>query len=183
MSNSLVKLLDNSIIPAAVMVLSKLLGIILVSNFFGIAWSLREYANSMFATSTVLNPDDVIIVTSYSDLFMYIVLATFFSLAVFRSIFFHNTHVTEMVVLSLSKFNMLNLIKDSATVYSKAGGWWIFMVFTNLLIWLNYFSDRTYLWVAIVTTLATVVLSTILLIDIYREISLIKKHPSKYNWN
>ncbi len=183
MSKSLVKILDYSIFPAAVTILSKFLGILLVTRFFGIAWSFRDYTGSIFAVTTVLKPEDVITVTAYSDLFMYIVAALFFSVAVFRAIFFHNTHTSEMVILSLSKFNLLNLIKDSYTVYGMTAGWWIFMILSNLLIWVNIFMGKGFDWIGIITTLSSFILSIVLFLDVYREISLIRKHPSRYEWN
>lgn len=180
MSKSLVKILDYSIFPASVLILAKFLGILLVSNYFSIAWSLRDYTGSIFAISTVLKSEDVIIVTAYSDLFMYIIAALFFSIAVFRTIYLHNTHVSEMTILSLSKLNLMNLIKDSYTVYGMTAGWWIFMVLSNVLIWVNVATDKSYSWIGVITTLASFVLSFVLFLDVYREISLIRKHPSKY---
>jgi len=183
MSKSLVKILDYSVFPAAVTILSKFIGILLVTQFFGIAWSFRDYTGSIFAVTTVLNVDDIAIVTGYSDLFMYIIAALFFSIAVFRAIFFHNTHTSEMVILSLSKLNLLNLIKDSYTVYGMTAGWWIFMVLSNFLIWVNIAMGKSFEWIGIVATLSSLVLSLVLFLDVYREISLIRKHPSKYEWN
>ncbi len=183
MSKTLVNLLDYSLLPAAVLILSKFLGILITIRIFNIAWSLRDYSTSVFAVSTVLRAEDVITVTAYSDLFMYIVVAFFFSIAVFRTIYLHNTHPSEMVILSLAKFNLLNLIKDSYTVYGMAGGWWIFMVLSNFLIWINIIAEKSYSWIGIVTTAATLFLSLVLFIDVYREISLVRKHPSKYQWH
>jgi len=183
MSKSLVKILDYSIFPAAVTILSKFIGILLATQLFGIAWSIRDYGSSTFAVTTVLKTEDVITVTAYSDLLMYIVTALFFSIAVIRAIFFHNTHTSEMVILSLSKLNLLNLIKDSYTVYGMTAGWWIFMVLSNLLIWLNIFAGKSIEWIGIVTTLSSLVLSLVLFLDVYREISQIRRHPSKYEWN
>lgn len=183
MSKSLVRILDYSIFPASVLILAKFLGVILVARYFNIAWSLRDYTGSVFAVSTVLKAEDVILVTSYSDLFMYVVAALFFSIAVFRTIFLHNTHANEMVILSLSKLNLLNLIKDSYTVYGMTAGWWIFMVLSNALIWINISLDKTYSWIGVLTTLSSFLLSFVLFLDVYREISLIRKHPSKYKWH
>lgn len=183
MSKSLVKILDYSIFPASVLVLSKFFGILLVTHFFGIVWSLRDYSGSIFAVSTVLRSEDVTTVTAYSDLFMYIIAALFFSVAVFRAIFLHNTHTSEMVIMSLTKLNLLNLVKDSYTVYGMTAGWWIFMILGNLLIWVNIFLAKSYLWIGLLTTLSTVILSLVLLFDVHREISQIRKHPSKYQWD
>lgn len=183
MSNILVKLLDYSLLPAAVIVVAKFAGVLLTVNFFAIDWTLREYTSSAFAVSSVLNLEDLKIVTAYSDLFMYIIIALFFSATVFRSIYFHNTHASQMVILSLAKFNMLNLLKDSYTIYSMAAGWWLFMVVSNLLIWTSIIAERSFLWVGVLTTLSTIVLTVILVVDVYKEISVVRKHPAKFKWH
>lgn len=169
--------------PAAVIILAKLLGIFLVTQLFSISWAIRDYTGSIFAVTTVLNSDDVITVTAYSDLFMYLVIAIFFSLAVFRSIFLHNNHASQQVILSLAKRNLLNLVKDSYTVYSQASAWWIFMLLSNVLIWTNYLMDKSYLWIGIASTVTTFLLTLILILDVFREIEYIRKHPSKYDWH
>lgn len=183
MSKSLVKILDFSVLPAAVLVVTKLLGILLVTNIFNIAWSIRDYTGSIFAVTTVLNHDDVITVTAYSDLFMFVIIAIFFSGAVFRTIFLHSSHASEKVILSLAKRNLLNLLKDSYTVYTQASAWWIFMLLTNVIVWVNYLTGKSFLWIGISVTFTTILLTLILVVDVFREIEHIRKHPSKYQWS
>ena len=183
MSKSLLKLLDKSLFPASVMVLSKFLGILFVIQLFGIPLSIRDYSTNIFASTTVLRPEDIQTVTSYSDLIMYTVMAIFFSVTIFRAFFLHNTHVNPKTVLSLANRNLLNLIKDSYEIYHVSAAWWLFTALANVVIVFDVVANRTYAWIGIAATLFTALLSAIILQDVYKEVTNIKKHPGSYKWN
>lgn len=182
MSKILIKILDYSILPASIMLLSKLLGLFLVSFIAQIPFSIKEYVGSTVPVTTVLSAADQQIITGYSDAFMFLVIALFFSVYVYRSIYLNASTVKEAVILSLAKRNLLNLIKDSFSLYSAATSWLMFLVLGNILIWLNIADSKGYLLIGIISTIFTIATSLVLIIDVQKEVDNIKKHPAKYEW-
>ncbi len=182
MSKSLVTLLDNALFPAGIMILSKFLGVVLTIRVLNIPWTLKEYTNSLFSVGAALRAEDIATVTSYSDLVMYMSLAIFFSFSIIQAIYLHNSHVKPTLVLKLSNRNLLNLIKDSYEIYHSSVIWLIFTWIANVLIIVNTVIGRTYPWIAIACTISSVVLTTLILQDVHREIDNIKKHPGQYTW-
>lgn len=182
MSKSLVTLLDNSIFPASVMVVSKFLGVILAIEFFNIQWSIKDYASSIFSIGTIVRPEDLATVTSYSDIIMLTALVLFFSFAVVRAVFFHSTHVRPTLLLKLATNNLLNLVRDSYEIYHNATIWLVFLLIADVLVWINVALGRTYLWIGIVGAISTIVLGVILAHDVYTEVQNIKNHPGEYKW-
>ncbi len=182
MSNSLVKVFDNSILPAAIMILGKVLGVFAVIWMEDLPWSFKDYTNGLLDSGTGLMPEDLEIVTSFSDLVMYIFVATYFSISLFRAIFLHNTHIKPTFVAKLANKNLINLIQNSYEIYHSAATNLIFLWVGSLLILTNTITGVTYIWIGIMCLGVTIILTSLLLQDVYREIESIKKNPSKYNW-
>lgn len=182
MTKTLIRFVDSSLFPAAALVAGKFLGLILTFQLFGIGWSLKQYAESFFSIGTSVRLEDLALATSYSDLFMYVFIALFFSFSVIRAVFFHASHVKPSLVIKLANKNLLNLIQSSYKVYNYAFVWLLFAWIGNILILVNVTRGTTYLWVGIVVTISSIVLSVILLEDLYKEIENIKNHPGKYKW-
>ncbi len=164
------------------MVLGKFLGLLITIQIFNLPWSLKEYTNSFFTVGATLRSEDIATATSYSDLIMYMFLAIMFSILVIRAVYFHSTHVSPTLVAKLVDKNLLNLVKSSYDIYHSAFVWLVFSWIANILILINVFSSKTFLWVAIVCTTSSLILTTMLIQDVYKEIENIKKHPGEYVW-
>lgn len=182
MSKTFVTFFDNALLPASLMVVSKFLGVFLVITFLDVDWTLQEYSNDLFAFGSSSNVEDVQIITSYSDLFMYFTLALLFSFSIFRAVYLHSSHIKPELISSLATKNLLDLVRGSYEIYHAASVWLTFTIIANVIIIVNALNEQTYTWIAIACTATTVALAVILLQDVYREIQHIKKHPGDYSW-
>lgn len=180
MNKSFVSIVDDILLPASLMVVAKFLGVLFTIAIFDLEWTLNEYANDLFSFGSSQSIEDIKLITSYSDLFMYFVLAVFFSLNIFRAVFLHTSHVNPKLVRKLIEKNMMDIMRGSFEIYTSASIWLAFSLLANLLIFVNVFQGNTYLWVGGVTLVSTVLLCLILFQDVYQEIKNIKKNPSKY---
>lgn len=180
MSKSLIKLLDNSLLPASLMIVSKFVGIVVIIQLLNIEWSIRETPNNIFSFQTVLSTENVLQVTSYSDLLMYLILALGFSVNIFRAVFLHNSHISFEFVSKLASNNLMSLIKNSYEIYHSASIWLVFMWVATLIIIGNVFSGSVYQWVGLASILTSVLLTIVFLQDVYKEIEYVKKHPAEY---
>lgn len=182
MSNTLVKIIDNSIFPAALMVFAKFIGVIAVITLFNLPFTVTEYLDGLINPALYLSETNVQLITSYSDLFMYGALAIVMSFNIIRAIFFHSTHIAPKFLIKLASNNLLGIIKSSYEIYTSSSVWLFFLWVNNILIVMNFLTGAVYLWVALAVTISSIVLTALLLNDVYREIEDVKKHPSKYNF-
>lgn len=182
MSKSLIKLIEYSLMPAALLIIGKIAGIFVSIRLFDIPLTTKEYANQLFSPVVVSNPLHLLQVTSFSDLTMFVVIATYFSIALIRAIYLHNTHVKPPLVAKLVKYNLLSLVQNSYELYHNAFVSLIFTWIATILIVVNVLNSQTYGWIAISSSLVTFALTLGLFYDVYREIEQIRKSPGKYEW-
>jgi len=172
MTNSLVKLIDNSLKPAILLIFGKFIGVIFISSLFSTELGIANVGNSLLSFSPVVLQEDLITVSSYSDLFMYAFVSIGFTIETIRAVYFHDSHVNVVAVTKLAKMNLLSMIKSSYEVYHSGVTWFIFTWIANLVTILNVLLGRTYIWIGVVTTIYSMILSVALYRDIIEEISL-----------
>lgn len=175
MSNSLVKLIDTSLLPAIFIVFGKFMGIFLVSKIFGIDVSIVSSTEALISFKSLVASDELLTLVSYSDLFMFAVVSVGFLILIFRSVYLHDTHVDVATVTKLAKYNLLSLIKTSYELYHEGITWLIFTWLAELLIWINVLSGKAYPWVGLLTTMFSIILTIILFRDLFNEVELTKK--------
>lgn len=180
MSKSLIKLLDNALLPAALMVVGKFTGILITMQIFGINFVIKETPNNVFAFQTLLSSQDALLVTSYSDLIMFSILAIGFSICIVRAVFFHNSHVSLSLLTRLAHRNLLNMIQNSYEIYHTASIWLFFLWISCIMVASNALSHLIYNWVGIAVFVAAILLSIVFFQDVYREVEYLRQHPAKY---
>lgn len=170
MSKSLIKLIDYSLLPAALMVVSKFLGMVIVVNLFSIDWGIESIRSSLFSIRPVFFEDDLMIVSTYSDLFMYLVIAIGFSLVLAQSLFLQNTRVSPQMLVKLANYNLLGLVKTAFEIYHKSAIWAIFLWVATGVLAFNVVIGKTAPWLSFVALVFTVSLTVALLRDVAHEI-------------
>ena len=175
MSKTLINLIDISLVPAALMVVGKLIGLLITINVFALPWTVQEIPGSFFSIRPALLPDDVIIASAYSDLIMYMLIAAGFTLVLLQATHFHETHIQPKLLVKLANNNLLGLVRSSFDIYHYAAIWTIFLWLTQILIWVDIASGKTYLWIGIGSLVANVIFTSLLLQDVYREIELSRR--------
>jgi hypothetical protein len=175
MSRSLIHLIDLTLLPAALMVVSKFIGIVVTISLFRIEWSLSNVAGSLWLVRPAVNPEQVEILSTYADLVMLLVLSFAFTFILVQATQFHETHIQPKLLISLHNRNLLGLVQSSYQIYHTATVWLIFMWLASGVIWLDVFFSATQAWVGILAVVAATIFTSILLQDVYREVDISKK--------
>jgi len=175
MSKTLVKIVDASLFPAALMITGKFLGLYLTVKIFNLEWGIDNNPNTLFSSRPVLFSQDIQVASSYSDLFLLLAMLLGFSYYVIKAVFFHNTHASHKIVTRLAVNGLISLVKDSFEIYHRATVWLVFLWLTNLSILINTLLNKTYVWVLIIAFTSTVALTVILLRDVAYEISITRR--------
>ncbi|MCA9385032.1 hypothetical protein KC717_00125 [Candidatus Dojkabacteria bacterium] len=175
MSPSLVKLVDASILPAAILIVAKAIGLYLVISFLGLEWQIEYANNSIFSVYPVVFKRDVGVLSTYSDLFVILVMLAGYGIVTFRATHLHNSHIDPKLVVTLAKLNFLGLVKDSYKIYHTAAVWILFSLVAIIFTSYNVIVGTTAGWVIIIGLLIFAGITVALIRDIEDEIARAKK--------
>lgn len=179
MSKTLIKLVDFSLLPAALLIVGKVLGLWIAVNFFELEWGLETIPNNFFSVRPIFFSKDIILASTYSDIVMFIVIVIGYSAVLIQALIFHNSHISPVVVAKLANYNLLGLVKSTFEIYHKAAIWSIFLWLSNILILINVLTSKTEVWVLVFSISVSLILSIFLLKDVANEIELSKKSISE----
>lgn len=161
--------------PAALMVVGKVLGLLLTVNLFGLPWTVTQVQGTLNTIRPVVLASDLITANTYSDLAMFATLAIGFTFVLFQATHFHDTHISPRMLMRLSNHNLMGLMKSSFDIYHSASIWLIFLWVSFFVVVINTALGKTMLWVALATFVANAIFTTLLLQDVYKEIDLTRK--------
>lgn len=163
-SKTLVKLIDEAIIPAVALVCAKILGTILVSLYFNLNATLTKTG------ITFSSPDDYIKANSYSSLIMFAVIMLGLLWVVVRARSLHETHVTPTLTAKLASLRLLPLVQDTITIYSSAIVWLSYAWLTAAILVLQSAFGLSYPWVTVLSFFVVFTSTWLLIADIEREV-------------
>lgn len=180
MNQSLIKLVDAALLPAALMVVSKFIGLVATIAIFKLPWTIQQVSTDLLSVRPAVFMEDLTTASTYSDLIMYLIMAIAFSVVIVQATHFHDTHIHPRLLVRLSNNNLLGLVKSSYDIYHSASMWLVFIWLTAGVVWIDIVLNKTLLWVGILTIIANIVFTSLLLQDVYREISISRRNLGKH---
>jgi hypothetical protein len=168
-SKILVKLIDQSIIPAITLIAARIISVVLVANYFGVEYSFGVDG------FTYYDPASYILVNSYSMFFMIVVLAVGVSYILLKSLIFHETHIAPKLTAHLFSLKLSSFIQASYDLYSQGAVWLSYLYLMTLVTGLMSFFGLIYAWVFFVSLALTIASTILLIFDIENEIDLKKE--------
>lgn len=183
MSKSLIRLIDSSLLPAAIIILGKVVGLYLIAKAFDIPWTVENTPDALFSIRPTFDESNILIVSSYSDLLMFLLVLIGLSFSLFRAIFFHASHIDPKLVAKLATNNLLSLIKDSFGIYFEGSMWLVFSWIATFTIFINILLNKTFMWIGFLTLIVTLGFTVALLKDVVKEIELSRKRITVQNYS
>jgi hypothetical protein len=181
MTKSLIHFIDAALLPAALMVVGKFLGLLFTVRIFNLPIALTEVQGSIFSVRPEVLPENLVLISTYSDIAMYLVVAAGFSVVLLQATHFHDTHIKPSLLIKLSNYNLLGLVKSSFNIYHLAAIWLVALWLTSGLVMLNAAVGKTEGWVGITCVFASIIFTSILLQDVYKEIEIARRNLGKYS--
>lgn len=165
-SKTLVKLIDEAILPAVVLVAAKILSAVIVTESLGLKWNWQDFGMTYYSSADFLKAN------SYSSLLMFgvILLATVWVL--FKSHILHSTHISPATSVKMVGFNLSRLIQSTFELYSQATVWLSYSWLTAILLGILAFSGLIYAWVFYVALGASLLTTVLMVVDVEREITI-----------
>ncbi len=168
-AKSITKLIDEAIIPALLLIIAKVAGILASSYFFKLNYQVNV---SIFPNITFSSLSDYVIAENYSNLLMFAAAAIGSLVVILRAHYLHESHITPMVQQKLAKLNLENIIKPSYHLYHQAAIWLTFLWLTTGFLIISTVTKITYVPITVVAVLIAVNFSWIMARDIEKEFSL-----------
>ncbi|GIW69374.1 MAG: hypothetical protein KatS3mg101_0121 [Patescibacteria group bacterium] len=163
-SKLLIKLIDQAIIPAIVLLSARIISIVLLAMYFEVPFELTK-RGFIFE-----GKDQYLQVNSYSLLAMTVVLAISLAFFLIRAHVFHDTHITPKLTATLFSLRMQGLVQNSLDLYTKGAIWISYAYLMTIVTGALSVYSLSYPFVFYIT-LAVAVIATILFVsDIENEI-------------
>lgn len=168
------KISQLPITPIVTIIIGKILGIFFTSIVFAVDF---EFSNIpvLFSLSSISDKHDLILISSYSDLFMFTVLSTGLVMSLMLHTNKAHLNLTKMDIESFINSRLQNFLKTAYKLYGQALHWFIVLGVSNFYVLYNTLTGKTYLWIYLLILLLTFSLSLYFYYDIMKEVELGKR--------
>jgi hypothetical protein len=174
-SKLLIKLIDESIVPAILLLVTRLVSVVAVARFNNIPF---EISPNGFAFK---NAADYLFVNSYSIFYMIVVVTLGLLFVLTKSLFFHETHITPGLSAKLHNYKMRSMIQNSYDLYTQGSIWLSYCYLLLILSGFMYYFKFIFPWVFFISAVLTVISTVLLVIDIEEELHILKKNVPIYD--
>jgi len=163
-SKTLLKLIDEAIVPAVILVATKIVSIILVSSYLKLNW---EFTKSGI---TFYNKEDFVTANSISSIFMYGVIFSILIWIIFQSQVLCESRVKPKTVNFLVSQGLYNLVISTVDIYSRGLIWFSYAVLTSTILFFQYQSGLVNLFVVSISGVLTILAGAFLFFDLEKEL-------------
>ena len=163
-SRILIKLVDQAVVPAMLLLVVRILSVIFVSRYFGVDFTIGQ-------SGFVFNaPEDYVLVNSYSTLTMICALSVGLLYILMKSLYLHETHITPSFTAKLFSMRLSFFIQSSFDLYSQGVVWVSYLFLLVFVSALMVIFGLIYLWVLLVSVVLAVISTYFFVVDIENEI-------------
>ena len=168
-AKSLTKLIDEAIIPALILVIVKVIGVLAAAYFFKLNYEVNV---SIFPKVSFQTLQDYILAENYSNFAMFTAAALGSLSVIIRTYYLHETHISPKVQQKLARLNLENIVKPSYHLYHQAAIWLTFLWLTTGFLIISTTTKITYLPITIIAVIVAINFSWIMARDIEKEFNL-----------
>jgi hypothetical protein len=165
-SKLLIKLIDQSIMPAILLISTRVISIILYSKSKNINFG---FDSSGF---TFRNTADYTFVNSYSTLFMIAALTIGLVYILVKAYVFHESHITPKTTAEIFSLKLHGLIQSSFTLYTQGTIWLSYLFFIAMASGLMAYYGILFTWVFYISISICVIMSVLFILDVENEIKI-----------
>lgn len=172
-AKSLIKLIDEAIVPAALLIVVKMLTVLVVAYLMHYEFTVSSFQIfHLLPSVSFKNSIDFIAAENYSNLAMFLTASAGTLMVLIKAHFFHSSHIEPKLQAKLIRFNLDSLISPSYHVYHQAVIWLVFLWLTVALQVTSAAISGANSQIAIIAAIVAANFSWILVVDVEREISI-----------
>jgi len=162
-SKTLLKLIDEAILPAVLLVAAKIFGVALLT--------MQRNLNFTLNLKT-LPVTEATLINSYSNLFSYGIIALGVVFILIKAYLFHSSHISPQIILKLSTWNFTEIITTTYELFHQSVVWLSYLWLLTGLLALQSYWKLIPLNLSLVTAVTTIFLTVLFVLDADREIDL-----------
>jgi hypothetical protein len=171
MSKLLQKILSASIFPAALIIVSKIVGMMLVNKIFDLSWGIQTQTGSLFSVQVVYESSaKALLCNSYSNLFVVFILILGVSALLFQGTYLHTSHQNPRVLVKLMNFDFLMWLAESDVIFPRLAVWLLFLWAISLMTVVQAVQGDLYPWIAIFGFIASIICTVLSFHDFERDL-------------
>lgn len=169
-ARSLVKLIDEAIIPAMLLVFAKIAGILITNYIFHIEFTVQTQGFlGILPTISYPSAANYITVENYSNLLMFLMASIGALTVIIRAHLLHESHISPKFHQKLVTFKLEKLVSSSFHLYHQALIWMTFLWLIILFLVLSTISNVTYLQITTFAVIIAANFTWILALDVQKE--------------
>lgn len=174
-SKILTKLIDKAIVPAILLLTTRVVSVILISRYLGFDFTVG--LSGIVFTNSI----EYVFVNSYSTMVMITVLVFGLAYVLVKSYAFHETHIKPATTAKLFDLKLSSLIQPSFDLYSQATIWISYAYLLLIISGIMAYKKLIYPWVFYTALLLTTVTTIFFVFDIEQEIKLKKEEDYDFD--
>jgi len=172
-SKTLTKLIDEGVVPAILLILAKMGGLLFAVFFFHLSFTLKVGGVlKILPTLDFVNTQGYITAENYSNLAMFLTSSLGTTFVLIRAHFFHESHIHPQVQSKLHKLNLQNIIQPTYHLYHQAAIWLLFLWLTTAYLIVSAFLKITYVQITVIAFIVSANFSWLFAIDVEKEIEI-----------
>ncbi len=175
MIRGLVKFLDLALLPFAITILAKVLGLYIVLNWLDIDWGIAEFPNSVFSVTPLVYGRDVFVVATYSNLILFFVVFLFAAINIL-GITLRSKSISDPVrfrqILGLIPENWL---QKGYFLHTRSFVWVLYLWLVTVYIIIDSMFGRTHSWLLVVSSILSAAVTIVFLVHANHEFETISK--------
>ena len=167
-SRILIKLIDQSIVPAIMLVTARIISLVLVARYFGIEYTVGSQG------IVYSDAGGYVLVNSYSVFIMVVLLSVGIMYILLKALLFHETHIAPHLTARLFSLKLSSVIQNSFDLYSQGSIWLSYLYLILLTSGVMAYYGLIYTWVFYVSLILTILTSVLFVFDVENELNLHK---------
>lgn len=140
---SLVKILDEAILPAVVLIGAKVIGLVIANLIGGFTYTIESGYSALPWTVVYASTSEAVTANDISNFIMYLVVFLGFCWVLLKAHFLHDTHLPPKFAGRLAKLHLFHFVQTTFEIYHQALVWLSFLWLTTLVIFIYTFSGAS----------------------------------------
>ncbi len=169
LSRSLLKIIDEAIIPGLLILAAKVIGLVAANYWYNLSW---DGTTSVFPLLQYRSEQAFFIANTVSNLFVLAVILVGFLVMLIKAHTLHGSHISPKLSTKLVQKQLTGLVVSSWELYHQAVVWLAFMWLTLILFCIHALLGVTPWWLPLSGTLVALLFTWLLIIDVEKEINL-----------
>ncbi|MBU1017154.1 hypothetical protein KJ678_03285 [Patescibacteria group bacterium] len=159
------KLIDQAILPATILLATKILSLIILNKKFNLDWQISS-SGIIYSSK-----EDFIFANSYSSLFMFISITIGLILLTVKATQWHSTHIRPSLAARFYEKKLDFLVTDSRDIYPKSVIWLSYAWLATILMLIQNYYGLLISWISYVALFITIIPTVFIVLDLEKELS------------